>query len=252
MQLSRVQFPLWRMMAVIASIACLISALVVFSDIRNFGENVLVAWAALYSVPLILMVTRGVAVGRAAKIGGMIFLCGLPMMGLIAFFNVPAGVLAALLLGWLALIAVALFYGSMGKLFDKMRAPAKISVAEPELPPLLYDSEWVQSVKTSAEGRRDGHWIGFLFLLPFVVMFVLHEPLGMTDAFLMGDQVSASYNLMTFAALFFGSWAFVIYAVALPIVKGRGSRWVAPKIVFLVCFWAAFFLAMNFLNLLHP
>jgi hypothetical protein len=42
-------------------------------------------------------------------------------------------------------------------------------------------------------------------LVPFVVMFVLHEPLGMTDTFLMGDRVSADYNLMTFASLFLGS-----------------------------------------------
>ncbi len=68
-------------------------------------------------------------------------------------------------------------------------------------------------------------------------MFVLHDPLGMTDAFLMGDRVSANYNLLTFAALFLGSLAFVIYALALPIVKGRGWRWVMPEIIFLVVFW---------------
>src|SRR4051794_34350666 len=27
-------------------------------------------------------------------------------------------------------------------------------------------------------GSRDGHWIGFLFLLPFLIMFLLHDPLG--------------------------------------------------------------------------
>ena len=98
----------------------------------------------------------------------------------------------------------------------------------------------------------DGHWIGYLFLLPAVVMLVLHEPLGMTDAFLMGDRVSADYNLMTFGALFFGSLAFVIFAVALPIVKGRGWRWVPPKIIHLICLWGAVMLAISCMSLLHP
>ena len=86
------------------------------------------------------------------------------------------------------------------------------------------------------------------FLLPFVVMFVLHEPLGMTDALLMGDRVSANYNLMTFAAGFFGSLAFVIYAFALPVVKGRGWGWLPAKIIFLVSFWGAVFWAMRTLH----
>jgi hypothetical protein len=97
----------------------------------------------------------------------------------------------------------------------------------------------------------DGHWIGYLFLLPAVVMLVLHEPLGMTDAFLMGDRASADYNLITLAALILGSVAFVVYAFALPIVKGRGWRWVAPKIIHLVCFWGAVMLVISWMSLLH-
>ena len=98
----------------------------------------------------------------------------------------------------------------------------------------------------------DGHWIGYLFLLPAVVMLVLHEPLGMTDAFLMGDRVSADYNLMMLAALILGSVAFVVYAFALPSVKGRGWSWVPPKIIHLVCFWGVVMLVINCMSLLHP
>ena len=98
----------------------------------------------------------------------------------------------------------------------------------------------------------DGHWIGYLFLLPAVVTLVLHEPLGMTDALLMGDRVSADHNLMTLAALILGSVAFVVYAFALPIVKGRGWRWVPPKIIHLVCFWGAVMLVVSCMSLLHP
>jgi hypothetical protein len=100
--------------------------------------------------------------------------------------------------------------------------------------------------------RRDYHWVGFLFLLPGVVMLALHEPLGMTDAFQMGDQVSANYNLTTLAVLILGSLAFVIYAFAVPIVKGRGWRWVPLKLVFLIFFWGAVMLAIGFMSLLHP
>jgi hypothetical protein len=98
----------------------------------------------------------------------------------------------------------------------------------------------------------DGHWIGYLFLLPAVVMLVLHEPLGMTDASLMGDGVSADHYRMTLDALILGSVAFVAYAFALPIVKGRGWRWVPPKIIHLVCFWGAVMLVMSCMSLLHP
>jgi hypothetical protein len=97
----------------------------------------------------------------------------------------------------------------------------------------------------------DGHWIGYLFLLPGVVMLVLHEPLRMTDALLMGDRVSADHNLMTLAALILGSVAFVIYAFALAIVKGQGWRWVPSKINHLVFFWAAVMLVISCMSLLH-
>jgi hypothetical protein len=98
----------------------------------------------------------------------------------------------------------------------------------------------------------DRHWIGYLFLLPAVVMLVLHEPLGMTGAYLMRDTDSADYNLMTLAALILGSVAFVVYAFALPIVKGRGWRWVPPKIIHLVFFWGAVMLVISCRSLLHP
>jgi len=129
-------------------------------------------------------------------------------------------------------------------------APAPVPLDEAGSRPLGHAPECSRPIK--AREFWDAHWIGFLFLLPGVVMLVLHEPLGMTDAFLMGDQVSADYNLMTLAALILGGLAFVIYAFALPIVKGRGWRWVPPKIIFLVFFWGAVILAMSCMSLLHP
>jgi hypothetical protein len=137
-------------------------------------------------------------------------------------------------------------------LHRQIHARVGVPPGEATLPPLGHAPEWAEPIKTRSGGFRDGHWVGFLFLVPFVVMFVLHEPLGMTDAFLMGDQGSANYNLMTFATLFLGSSAFVIYAFALPIAKGRGWRWVMPKIIFLVVLWGVAILVMRFTSLLHP
>ena len=123
------------------------------------------------------------------------------------------------------------------------------SVAEPESSPLVHERDGSRPIRTRESW--DGHWIGFLFLLPGVVKLVLHKPLGMTDAFLMGDRASADYNLMIFVALTAGSMAFVVSAFALPIVKGRGWRWEPPKILFLVPFWGAVMLAISCMSVPH-
>ncbi len=127
----------------VASVACLAAALVAFSDMRNPAERVGFGWATLFGAPLILIVARGVPLGRAAKIAGTIVLCGLPVVGFFAFFNLLMGMLVALMIGWIALLAVALFGDTLGKLVDEMYAPAPIRAGEPELPPLVYDPKWL-------------------------------------------------------------------------------------------------------------
>ncbi len=144
-----------------------------------------------------------------------------------------------------------------GMLPDKTAAITSTPPGEPELPPLVYDPDWARPGETPAGGFRDGHWIGFLFLMPFIVMFVVHELLGMADAFLMGgdtpwDDVSRGYNVAMFAALFLGSWAFLIHAVFLPVRQRRGGRWILPKLVFLVIYWLVVLLVMSWMSLLHP
>ena len=148
MQLSRVGFPLWRLMVVVAGVACFAAAIVAFSDTRASGERVLFAWVTLYGAPLILIVARGVGLGRAAKIAGTIVLCGLPVVGFFGFFNLLVGLLAAIVILWIALLAVALFYNTLGKLVDKMYAPPPIRLGEPELPSLVYDRDLARPMKT--------------------------------------------------------------------------------------------------------
>jgi hypothetical protein len=111
----------------------------------NTASTVLIGWATFYGAPVMLILARGVPLRRAMKIAGKIFVCGLPVAGAYGLLSLLmsgllglAGgfTLAALLIGWIALLGVALFYGQLGIVVDKMKAPAPIQVGEPELPAL--------------------------------------------------------------------------------------------------------------------
>jgi hypothetical protein len=138
----------------------------------------------------------------------------------------------------------------------KIAARTSLSLADEELSPLVYDPDWARPIKSRDEGFWNGHWIGFLFLLPFVVMLVAHERLGLSWAFLGGDTPrdddSRGFNLMMFVVHFLGILAFVIYAFALPIAKGRGWRWVTPKLIFVAIYWVAGMLVAAGLETLRP
>jgi len=109
-----------------------------------------------------------------------------------------------------------------------------------------YELHGVRPSKTSGAGFWDGNWITFTFLLPYVIMFVVHEALGISDAFLMGDRSDATYNLGMMLALFLGSLAFLAHTFALPLAKGRGWGWVAPKLLFFGACWGATFAVIIF------
>jgi hypothetical protein len=121
---------------------------------------------------------------------------------------------------------------------------------------LVSDPGFARPAECRAGAIRDGHWIGFLFLLPFMVMFVVHHLLGMTGALLMAatpwDRVSADFNLALAIVGFLGSAGFVVSAVALPIVQGQGWRWIVPKFAFLVIYWLMILLVASWLSLLGP
>ena len=113
-------------MAMVASVACLVASGVAFAAERVIAANVLTGWAVLYGAPLILIFARGVPLGRAARIFGTIVLCGLPVVGFLGFFNLLIAPLVALLIGWIALMAVALFPSTLGELVDTMYAPHRL------------------------------------------------------------------------------------------------------------------------------
>ena len=72
-------------------------------------------------------------------------------------------------------------------------------------------------VRQSARRRGgfwDGNWISFTLMLPFILLFVARVPLGISDAFLMGDRGDADYNLCMMLALLLGSAAFLVHTLA--------------------------------------
>jgi hypothetical protein len=120
MGLPRVRFPIWRLMAVVAAVACAIGAARAFSVEPNTAGNVLVGWAAVYCVPATLILARGIALGRAAKIAGRIFLFSLPGAGLSGLLGFAVSgyvgliggfTLAALIIGWGAILTAGLSGG---------------------------------------------------------------------------------------------------------------------------------------------
>ena len=115
-------------------------------------------------------------------------------------------------------------------------------------PPMDYEPHEVRPSKTSGAGFWDGNWITFTFLLPFVIMRVAREPLGISNAFLMRDPSDGLYNLCMLLTLALGNLAFLVHTFTLPAAKGQGWGWVAPKLLFLGAFWGAIFAAINLLH----
>jgi hypothetical protein len=97
-------------------------------------------------------------------------------------------------------------------------------------------------------GFWDGNWISFAMMLPFILLFVARVPLGISDAFLMGDRGDATYNLCMMLALLLGSLAFLVHTLALPLDKGYGWRWVPPKLIFLGACWGIFIVVELFVT----
>jgi hypothetical protein len=123
MRPQRVRFPLRRLMVVIAIVACAIGAGVAFSSDPSAATNVITGWAALCGVPALVIVARGVPLAKVVKMPGRIVLFGLPVAGLFGLLGfamsryvglVGGFWLAALVIGWVALLAVGLFCEGSG------------------------------------------------------------------------------------------------------------------------------------------
>lgn len=93
---------------------------------------------------------------------------------------------------------------------------------------------------TNRRTVMQSHWIGFLFLLPFLGMIRVRNVLGLSDAlFLLKDQRdrdSQLFNLATVAVFYFGIACFVAHALYL---TSRGRQWLYAKLLLLAIYWTA-------------
>lgn len=82
------------------------------------------------------------------------------------------------------------------------------------------------------------HWIGFLLLVPFLVMLAVHRLLGLSDALMVqtppGEREAHTYNLVMVGVFFCGVAAFAVHAFAF---ARRDRVWLIAKIVALVVYW---------------
>ena len=112
------RFPLWRLMAVIAIVACAIGAGIAFSSDPISATSVITGWAALYGIPALVIVARRVPPGKVVKIAGRTAVVGVPVAGLFGllcfamsgYVGLIGGfTLAALVIGWWTLLAIGVF-----------------------------------------------------------------------------------------------------------------------------------------------
>ena len=116
MQLSRIRFVLWQLMAMVASVACLVASGVAFAAEPITAANVLTGWAALY---LLCASDPDLRQGSRTYQSGQDRLGDRPVRSasrrILWLFRLTSPWLVALLIGWIALVAVALFPSCAGK-----------------------------------------------------------------------------------------------------------------------------------------
>jgi len=83
------------------------------------------------------------------------------------------------------------------------------------------------------------HCVGFLCLVPFLVMLAVHRLLALSDAPMVqtppGEREAHTYNLIMTGVFFLGVAAFVVHAFAF----AHGHRvWLVAKLVALVVYWS--------------
>jgi hypothetical protein len=81
-------------------------------------------------------------------------------------------------------------------------------------------------------------WFGTLFLLPALIMVLLHRPLGVSNALLLPrtpeDLYLREYNLVTIGAIYLGCAAFILHSLMLARDPLRSALY---KIAALLLYW---------------
>ena len=82
------------------------------------------------------------------------------------------------------------------------------------------------------------HWIGFVFLLPFLGMLGVHHVLDLSDALMVatppGEREARVFNFVMAVVFFAGIAAFVAHA---SVLAGRSRGWLVTKLAVLVGYW---------------
>lgn len=106
-------------------------------------------------------------------------------------------------------------------------------------PPRPGVNSWASSVMHT-KAIMQSHSVGFLFLVPFLVMLAVHRFLGLSDALMIqtppGEREAHTYNLVMIAVFFLGVAAFAVHAFAF---ARRDGGWLIAKLVMLVAYWSA-------------
>src|SRR5437879_563600 len=94
------------------------------------------------------------------------------------------------------------------------------------------------------------HWFGFLFLVPVLVMFAVHEWLGLSDAMLevrnQKDSDSMVFNFAMVAVFYAGIGAFLLHEMEVILRRGRSRHWVVGKLLFLAAYWGSILIAGSY------
>ena len=100
---------------------------------------------------------------------------------------------------------------------------------------MLRNETTPQPVLMNPKSVKQSHWVTFLFILPFLVLLIVHESMGLTDAFMLvqdqRDFDSRSFNLVLYLSLKLGVCGFVLHA---SYIRFRSERSFYIKLVVLV------------------
>jgi hypothetical protein len=84
-------------------------------------------------------------------------------------------------------------------------------------------------------------WVGFLFLLPFLVLLAIHDALGLSDSIVGGnqnDRDSFAFNWCLIIVFLSGVSTFVAHAVFV-VLRRPDWRWFVAKLLVLIAYWAS-------------
>jgi uncharacterized transporter YbjL len=84
------------------------------------------------------------------------------------------------------------------------------------------------------------HWLGFLLLLPFLLLLAIHNAIGVSDSMWLDTTNPGPFffNCMLIITFIATVGAYVAQTVVAAIRRG-GWAWVAAKLVVLVIYWTA-------------